>query len=550
MFCLDIEDFHRTKVVNGKTVVTYRSIPELGDVDDFIARFRVRLPDAYLLIYTSRSIWGSFGNPNIKTRYDEKVRLWYAGGDGTGHPNFVRTLGRLKPTIHQYKIDYLPGHGSLGRTDLDASPLSIGQLKSIANWTTDDPDIDPPDDPVDPPDPPSTTINDPEIGCSEDERGDGHSGSFDSVISAEDGDNVGGTSYDAAIGYDQAVFYDGESASTVTFGAIIAPANPDDAVEFDWATHNGTAIAGTHYTAASGHATVAAGENHFAQAITVLQPDSASGDKTLSVLLANPVNATILDPTAILTIHYSSDPPGKPWQTLDRYVSWPTKELIYNQFADMRHRNRCTAYTAAAAASVLHFVATGVTAEYDPDELFLRAGGSICPEASATPLANGHCQGFKDSTVLTSMTFSKDHPQRGIFRKNHELGKLRLESFHGLTGVDHTDLIAKIKKRVYQDGCVYLSCIWYSNWNSPGSHAWTNGIMPDNGDDQSSIGHSLLIVGWDDDFGFLVQSSHGKNWAKGGRAYLPYSYINRRDNSNGSPSDPWFRFWRMERKSG
>jgi hypothetical protein len=61
-----------------------------------------------------------------------------------------------------------------------------------------------------------------------------------------------------------------------------------------------------------------------------------------------------------------------------------------------------------------------------------------------------------------------------------------------------------------------------------------------------------VVVGWDDDKGFNVQSSHGKYWAHGGRAWLPYSYIVRRDTANGGvgSDDPWYRFWRLERKSG
>jgi hypothetical protein len=162
LLCLDIEDETLMKTnPAGKKVAYLKSRPRLADVDEWFEQFRYRLPDAYLLMYTSRGKWDGFGNPKFHARYDGKVRLWLA--TWIGHADFTLRLGGLKPAIHQYT----GGDGILYRhahSDLDASWLTKAQLISLANW-----DLNPYPPP---PPPPTPADNEPEIGCP-DETSDG-----------------------------------------------------------------------------------------------------------------------------------------------------------------------------------------------------------------------------------------------------------------------------------------------------------------------------------------------------------------------------------------
>jgi C1A family cysteine protease len=65
----------------------------------------------------------------------------------------------------------------------------------------------------------------------------------------------------------------------------------------------------------------------------------------------------------------------------------------------------------------------------------------------------------------------------------------------------------------------------------------------------------MVVVGWndhvDDNIGgaLKIQSSHGKVWGSGGRAWMPYSFLfgtftstTRYRSSNGFVNFPWLRF--------
>ncbi|MDB4858081.1 S8 family serine peptidase [Alphaproteobacteria bacterium] len=74
------------------------------------------------------------------------------------------------------------------------------------------------------------------------------------------------------------------------------------AISVDWATSNGTATAGSDYTAASGTLSFAAGETTKTVAVAVIQDNTFEGNETVTITLTNPSNATIADATATLTI--------------------------------------------------------------------------------------------------------------------------------------------------------------------------------------------------------------------------------------------------------
>jgi hypothetical protein len=91
-------------------------------------------------------------------------------------------------------------------------------------------------------------------------------------------------------------------ASTSTNLTVSLSAASAKAITVDWATSNGTATAGSDYTAASGTLSFAAGETTKTVAVAVIQDSTFEGNETVTITLTNPSNATIADATATLTI--------------------------------------------------------------------------------------------------------------------------------------------------------------------------------------------------------------------------------------------------------
>ncbi|MFN0080499.1 MAG: cellulase family glycosylhydrolase [Prosthecobacter sp.] len=84
---------------------------------------------------------------------------------------------------------------------------------------------------------------------------------------------------------------------TVTLSAVAA-----QAVSVAWTTTNSSALAGTHFTAASGTLTFAAGETSKTITLTLLPNASASDIRAFTVQLSTPANATIADSTGLAAI--------------------------------------------------------------------------------------------------------------------------------------------------------------------------------------------------------------------------------------------------------
>jgi hypothetical protein len=79
-------------------------------------------------------------------------------------------------------------------------------------------------------------------------------------------------------------------------------------VTVQYATADGTAIAGTDYTAASGTLTFAPGTTTETVPVTILASAATSGSKTLTLNLSNPTNATIAATSAVGTIDFGTTP--------------------------------------------------------------------------------------------------------------------------------------------------------------------------------------------------------------------------------------------------
>ena len=84
------------------------------------------------------------------------------------------------------------------------------------------------------------------------------------------------------------------------------------AVTVDYATTNGTAVAGSDFTATSGRLTFAAGEASKTIGVTVLSDTAVEATETFGLVLSNPAGASLLDGTASGTIRdndMSAPPP-------------------------------------------------------------------------------------------------------------------------------------------------------------------------------------------------------------------------------------------------
>jgi chitinase len=87
----------------------------------------------------------------------------------------------------------------------------------------------------------------------------------------------------------------------VTFQVSI-PAAATQEVKVNYATSNGTAVAGSDYVAAAGQVKIPVGARSAAVMVKVVMDRSREANETFNVNLSTPVAATIADGTAVGTI--------------------------------------------------------------------------------------------------------------------------------------------------------------------------------------------------------------------------------------------------------
>ncbi|MFV0268591.1 MAG: LamG-like jellyroll fold domain-containing protein, partial [Draconibacterium sp.] len=93
-----------------------------------------------------------------------------------------------------------------------------------------------------------------------------------------------------------------ESDGTATF--LVNASQPSTSnITFNYTTANGTAIAGSDYTAKSGTATITAGNTSLLASVAIIDDSSIEPDETFTFTISNPVNATISNATGTCTIH-------------------------------------------------------------------------------------------------------------------------------------------------------------------------------------------------------------------------------------------------------
>ena len=73
-------------------------------------------------------------------------------------------------------------------------------------------------------------------------------------------------------------------------------------ISFDYATSDGTATAGSDYTATSGSLIISAGETSGSFNVPVLSDLIDENNETVNITLSNATNSSFLDDSAILTI--------------------------------------------------------------------------------------------------------------------------------------------------------------------------------------------------------------------------------------------------------
>ncbi|WP_217427456.1 Calx-beta domain-containing protein, partial [Sphaerotilus uruguayifluvii] len=103
-----------------------------------------------------------------------------------------------------------------------------------------------------------------------------------------------------------------EGAGTVTF-TITLSSPSQQTVSVDYRTVSGTATAGEDFTAVAGTLTFAPGETTKTITVPIVDDRTFEGAETFTLELSNPVNTTIADPTALVTIRdegSGSVPPG------------------------------------------------------------------------------------------------------------------------------------------------------------------------------------------------------------------------------------------------
>jgi hypothetical protein len=97
----------------------------------------------------------------------------------------------------------------------------------------------------------------------------------------------------------------GSSQTNFDFPVTLSPAS-SQSVTVNYATADGSAVAGTDYTATNGTLTFAAGETSKYVTIQVRARSSGGGNRTFYVRLSNPSNASIADGEGVGTIEQSS----------------------------------------------------------------------------------------------------------------------------------------------------------------------------------------------------------------------------------------------------
>jgi hypothetical protein len=111
--------------------------------------------------------------------------------------------------------------------------------------------------------------------------------------------------------FSAATYSTAESAGTVTI-TVLRTANTSGTVSVNYATHDGSAVAGTNYTAASGTLTFGPGVSSATFTVGLRDDGLVNGNQTVQLTLSNASGATLGSPASITLTITESDLPGVP----------------------------------------------------------------------------------------------------------------------------------------------------------------------------------------------------------------------------------------------
>ena len=151
-----------------------------------------------------------------------------------------------------------------------------------------------------------------------------------------------------------------EAANASLAFAVTLSRAPSGTVTVDYATSDGTATAGSDYTATSGSLTFAAGETAKTVSVPVLNDAHDEGSETLTLTLSNPSGAYLEDGTATGTINNSDLMPQAWLARFGRTVADQVMEAV---------EGRVTATRTPGTSLTVAGQAFGSDAAADPEEM-------------------------------------------------------------------------------------------------------------------------------------------------------------------------------------
>ena len=151
-----------------------------------------------------------------------------------------------------------------------------------------------------------------------------------------------------------------ETANATLAFAVTLSRAPSGTVTVDYATSDGTATAGSDYTATSGTLAFAAGETEKTVSVPVLDDAHDEGSETLTLTLSNPSGAYLADGTATGTINNSDLMPQAWLARFGRTVADQVMEAV---------EGRVTATRTPGTALTVAGQAFGSDAAADPEEM-------------------------------------------------------------------------------------------------------------------------------------------------------------------------------------
>ena len=223
--------------------------------------------------------------------------------------------------------------------------------------------------------------------------------------------------------------------TTATFTVTLSAAS-GKSVTFDWATHPGTATAGTDYVAASGNRTIAAGPRPPRSRVTVNGDVLDEANETFGVTLSNPGNATIGDGSGLGTITDDDAAPtlsvndvtvgGRQRRYLRRDVHrHPLVGERESRHVRLGHRpGSATAGTDYVAANGNRTIAAGATTT----TFAVTVNGDVLDEANETfgvTLSNPGNATIADGSGLGTITDNDAAPTLSVERRHRHRGRLQ-----------------------------------------------------------------------------------------------------------------------------